>query len=186
MTSLVIRPARIEEVPVLTELIRASVEGLASSDYSPGQIASALTHLFGVDTRLIEDGTYYAVDSAGGGEGERIVACGGWSRRRPLFGGDQYSDRSDDRLDPATEAARIRAFFVRPEAARRGIGSRILEECERAARSEGFCRLELMATLTGVPLYERCGFRAMEPVDLPLPGGVSFPLLRMSRPIPAP
>jgi len=157
-------------------LIRDSVLGLGSADYSPQQLSSALSHLFGVDSRLIEDGTYYVVEAEG-----RPVACGGWSRRRTLFGGDQYSDRSDDGLDPRTEAARIRAFFVHPDWARRGLARLLLEHCERAARASGFRRLELMATLTGIPLYERDGFRIVERQELELPDGVRFPLARMTR-----
>ncbi|HEY6148272.1 MAG TPA: GNAT family N-acetyltransferase, partial [Thermoanaerobaculia bacterium] len=162
----------------LRGLIRESVVGLGSRDYSDEQIASALTHLFGVDTRLIDDGTYFVVEEPGR---SAPVACGGWSRRRTLFGGDQYGDRSDDRLDPGAEAARIRAFFVHPDRARRGIGAMLIEACERAARDEGFRRMELMATLTGIPLYERRGFVAREPVELSLPDGVRFPLVRMEK-----
>jgi GNAT superfamily N-acetyltransferase len=152
------------------------VLGLSGGDYTPEQLASALRHLFGVDTRLIEDGTYYVVEAEG-----RVVACGGWSSRRTLYGGDQYAERSDDRLDPAMDAARIRAFFVRPERARQGLGRRLIEECEGAARARGFRRMELMATLTGIPLYERVGFRLVERVDLKLPRGIRFPLARMTK-----
>ncbi len=176
MTELRLRAAVLEDVEVLAALLRASVLELGSADYSREQLASALTHLFGVDTRLIEDGTYYVVEAE-----RKPVACGGWSRRRTLFGGDQYADRSDDRLDPKTEAARIRAFFVHPDWARRGLARRLLEECERAARAAGFRRLELMATLTGLPLYERHGFRVLEESVVELPDGVRFPLARMTR-----
>jgi GNAT superfamily N-acetyltransferase len=176
-----IRPAVAADTEALGSLIRRSVLGLAGVDYSPEQLASALRHLFGVDTRLIEDGTYYVVES-----GDRPVACGGWSRRRTLFGGDQYSHRPDDRLDPKTEAARIRAFFVHPDWARRGVARSLLRECERAARAEGFRRLELMATLTGLPFYEREGFAVLERQDLELPDGVRFPLARMSRDLESP
>ena len=176
MTELRLRAAVLEDVEILRALIRESVLGLGSADYSPEKLASALTHLFGVDTRLIEDGTYYVVEAEG-----RVVACGGWSRRRTLFGGDQYSDRSDDRLDPKTEAARIRAFFVHPDWARRGLAGQLLEHCEKAARSAGFRKLELMATLTGIPLYERHGFRVLEETQVELPDGVRFPLARMAR-----
>jgi GNAT superfamily N-acetyltransferase len=176
VTEFRLRAAVLEDVEVLAALLRESVLGLGSADYTSEQLASALTHLFGVDTRLIEDGTYYVAEAEG-----KPVACGGWSRRRTLFGGDQYSDRSDDRLDPRTEAARIRAFFVHPGWARRGLARRLLEECEGAARAAGFRRLELMATLTGLPLYERHGFRALERSEIELPGGVLFPLVRMIR-----
>ncbi|HEV8118755.1 MAG TPA: GNAT family N-acetyltransferase [Thermoanaerobaculia bacterium] len=170
-----LRAALPEEAGRLSVLIRESVLGLSGGDYSGEQLAAALDHLFGVDTRLIEDGTYYVVESAGD-----PVACGGWSRRRTLFGGDQYADRSDDRLDPETEPARIRAFFVHPDWARRGIARLLLSECRRAARAEGFRRLELMATLTGIPFYEREGFSIVERRDLSLPEGVAFPLALMT------
>ncbi|MEO8431042.1 MAG: GNAT family N-acetyltransferase [Acidobacteriota bacterium] len=173
-----IRPAVPADVERLTALIRESVIGLSLGDYSAAQLESALIHVFGVDTRLIDDGTYFVVEEPGT---TGPLACGGWSRRRTLFGGDQYIGRTDDRLDPAVDAARIRAFFVRPGAARRGLGSMLLGACERAAREHGFVRLELMATLTGIPLYERAGFLARERVDLELPDGVRFPLVRMER-----
>ena len=170
-----LRPAASQDVASLRVLIRESVLGLSGGDYSGDQLAGALEHLFGVDTRLIEDGTYYVVESE-----SAPIACGGWSRRRTLFGGDQYADRSDDRLDPAKEPARIRAFFVHPAWARRGVARLLLAECRRAAQSEGFRRLELMATLTGIPFYEREGFSIVERRDLSLPGGVSFPLALMA------
>ncbi|MCA1612174.1 MAG: GNAT family N-acetyltransferase [Acidobacteria bacterium] len=171
-----VRKAGPEEVAALTDLLRASVLGLGAVEYSPRQLASALTHIFGVDTRLIEDGTYFVVEEEG-----RAVACGGWSRRRTLYGGDQFAGRSDDWLDPAADPARIRAFFVHPDRARRGYGRLLLEFCEAAARAEGFESLELMATLSGVPLYERCGYSREESVEIELPDGVSFPLIRMSK-----
>jgi GNAT superfamily N-acetyltransferase len=152
------------------------VLGLSGDDYSAQALASALKHLFGLDTRLIQDRTYFVVEARG-----EPVACGGWSRRRTLFGGDQYSDRSNQPLDPATEPARIRAFFVDPGWARRGLAGWILEKCEKAARGEGFSRIELMATLTGIPFYERSGFRILERTAVTLPDGVSFPLARMER-----
>jgi GNAT superfamily N-acetyltransferase len=179
VAELSLRVAALSEVEHLNGLVRRSVLGLSWRDYSPEQLESSLQHLFGIDTRLIEDGTYYVVEEDG-----RCVACGGWSRRRTLFGGDQYTGRSDDRLDPRTEAARIRAFFVHPDWARRGIATRLLEECTRAARAAGFRRLELMSTLPGKPFYLREGFRALESVDLELPDGVLFPLIRMTRDLP--
>ena len=176
MSDPLLRPAALADVGPLNVLIRESVLGLSSKDYSREQLESALRHLFGIDTRLIEDQTYYVVEEEG-----QPIACGGWSRRRTLFGGDQYANRSDNRLDPASEAARIRAFFVHPGWARHGIATRLLEECARAARADGFRSLELMSTLPGRPFYARHGFRALEPVDLKLPDGVLFPLVRMSR-----
>ncbi|MDQ2869423.1 MAG: GNAT family N-acetyltransferase [Acidobacteriota bacterium] len=160
----------------MTDLLRASVLGLGAVEYSPRQLASALTHIFGVDTRLIEDGTYFVIEEEG-----RPVACGGWSRRRTLYGGDQSAGRSDEWLDPAADPARIRAFFVHPDRARRGYGRLLLEFCEAAARAEGFESMELMATLSGVPLYERCGYTRVESVEVELPDGVLFPLIRMSK-----
>jgi GNAT superfamily N-acetyltransferase len=173
-----LRAAVLADVDVLNILVRESVLGLSQKDYSREQLEGALQHLFGIDTRLIQDGTYYVVESEG-----RPVACGGWSQRRTLFGGDQYADRSDSRLDPKTEPARIRAFFVHPDFARHGLATRLLDACERAARAAGFRRLELMSTLPGLPFYRRRGFEAHEPVDLELPDGVRFPLVRMSREI---
>lgn len=171
-----IRTAVPADAEVLGELIRESALGLGSADYSPDQLASALRHLFELDSRLIEDGTYYVVEA-----GSRPVACGGWSRRRTLFGGDQYSHRADDRLDPEMDAARIRAFFVHPDWARRGVGRLLLRKCERGARAGGFRRLELMATLTGTAFYEREGFAVLERQEILLPDGVRFPLARMAR-----
>jgi GNAT superfamily N-acetyltransferase len=171
-----IRLAVPADAVLLGPLIRESVLGLGSADYSPDQLTSALRHMFGLDSRLIEDGTYFVVEARG-----RPVACGGWSRRRTLFGGDQYSRRADDRLDPETEAARIRAFFVHPGWARRGVGRLLLRECEKAARAGGFRRLELMATLTGIALYQREGFAIVERQEIVFPDGVRFPLARMTR-----
>jgi N-acetylglutamate synthase-like GNAT family acetyltransferase len=173
-----LRPARLSEVNALNDLVRDSVLGLSLADYSREQLESSMRHLFGIDTNLIEDGTYYVIEKEG-----RAIACGGWSRRRTLFGGNQYADRSDDRLNPATEAARIRAFFVHPSHARRGLASLILDECARAAGAAGFRRLELMSTLPGEPFYARRGFRVLERVTLTLPDGIPFPLVRMGRDI---
>jgi len=181
LEALHLRVALAEDIEKLREIIRESVLGLSGRDYSLLQLESALRHLFGVDTRLIEDGTYYVVEAEG-----RPVACGGWSRRRTLFGGDQYAHREDDRLDPRTEAARIRAFFVHPDWARRGIARLLLQECERAASADGFRQLELMATLTGLPFYEREGFAVLQRQDLELPDGVRFPLARMARDLSSP
>ena len=180
MEELRIRTAVPADAGVLGELIRESVLGLGPAKYSPEQLSSALEHLFGLDSRLVEDGTYLVVEAEG-----RPIACGGWSRRRTLFGGDQYAQRADDRLDPETEAARIRAFFVHPDWARRGVGRLLLRECERGARAAGFRRLELMATLTGIAFYEREGFTVLERQEVELPDGVRFPLARMTRDLPS-
>jgi len=177
-TSPVIRPALPADVPALNSLITAAATELSRGFYTPEQVAALLAHVFGVDTRLVEDGTYYVVERDG-----RLLACGGWSRRRTLYGGDQFAGRRDDALDPATDAARIRAFFVHPAAARQGFGRRLLAHCEAAASAAGFRRAELMATLPGVPLYQAMGYRAVEAVREVLPDGTGVDFLRMARPL---
>jgi len=174
--SIVVRVATSEDLPALRELIPASVRVLARGYYTPEQIESAIRHVFGVDTQLIADGTYFVAYA-----GDTLAGCGGWSRRNTLFGGDQMKTGPDPLLDPVTEPARIRAFFVRPELARRGVGSRIMEACVRAARADGFRSLELAATLPGEPLYRAFGFEARERLDTVLPDGVTIPFIRMSR-----
>ena len=171
-----LRQARRDDVATLERLIERSVQQLGAAWYSSHQIASALRFMFGVDTQLIDDGTYYVVQ-----HDERIVAAGGG--RRTLFGGDRWKHGADAPLDPATEPARIRAFFVDPSSARRGLGSLLFDRCLLDARTTGFRRLELMATLPGEPLYRALGFAADERVELALPDGVQVPLVRMSRPI---
>jgi N-acetylglutamate synthase-like GNAT family acetyltransferase len=173
-----LRLATLEDVPELQRLIQRSARGLSGGYYSATQIESAIAHVFGTDTRLIEDGTYFAAVGAG-----RIVGCGGWSRRRTLYGGDQMPRVDDSFLDPALEPARIRAFFVDPEWARRGIVREILGACTAAARVMNFTALELMATLPGVPLYEAEGFAALERTEAVLADGVVLPLMRMRRSI---
>src|SRR5215471_159582 len=148
-----IRKAAHADIPALNALIEASVRGLQAGDYTPAQIEGALAGVFGVDSQLVADGTYYVVEADGA-----PVACGGWSMRKTLYGGDQHAVREDSLLDPARDAAKIRAFFVHPAWARRGIGGMILETCETAARAAGFTRLEMGATLTGVPFYRVKGY----------------------------
>jgi GNAT superfamily N-acetyltransferase len=167
-----------DEIAALNTLIHASAAVLSEGFYSPDEIAAANTYVFGVDTRLVEDGTYFV-----GEAGAEIVACGGWSRRGALYGGDQRRMDEAPVLDPATEPARIRAFFVHPRWARRGIGRQLLELCERAAWDEGYRSLELMATLPGVPLYEATGFAAIEPVADRMPNGVVVRFIRMRKPL---
>ncbi len=163
-------------MPALQELIATSVRGLSAGFYTPVQIEAAIAAVFGVDTQLIADGTYYVLDSPSG-----PLGIGGWSYRRTLYGGDQMKGPEDPILDPRTEPARIRAFFVRPAAARRGLARRLYFECARAAYARGFRNFELMATLPGVPLYEALGFSPIESVALPLAQGVELPLVRMGR-----
>lgn len=171
-----VRLATPADLPALRALIPRSVRALSRSYYSDAQIEGAIEHVFGPDTQLIADGTYFVVEAGGA-----IVGCGGWSRRRTLYGGDQMKDAVDPLVDPATEPARIRAFFVDPDWARRGIGSRLLDACVGAARRAGFRRLELAATLPGEPLYRAYGFEPLERIEAPLPDGLGLPIVRMAR-----
>ena len=172
-----IRQARPDDIPALVRLIPESVRGLSAGFYTPAEIEGALVHVFGVDTQLIEDGTYFVAEVAG-----ELVGGGGWSKRRTLFGGDQHKAETDDGLlDPAREPARIRAFFVHPAWARRGIGRRLMSACEDAARRAGFRTLELVATLPGEPLYAASGFAVMERLQIPLPNGGTLPAVRMTK-----
>lgn len=181
-----LRLAVSDDIPVLQQLIDASVRGLQAHDYTPAQLENALKTVYGVDSQLIEDKTYFAVEY-GPREGTEphvdtlIVGCGGWSKRKTLYGGDVWSGREDTLLDPAKDAARIRAFFVHPACARNGIGSMILEACESAARAAGFKCLEMGATLTGVPFYKAKGYEALENLEVPLGAGLSLPIVRMSK-----
>jgi GNAT superfamily N-acetyltransferase len=178
-----IRPAVSADVPVLRELIDASVRRLQSGDYSRAQIDSALRTVFGVDSQLIHDGTYLLVEAATSGSSDNpmIVACGGWSKRKTLYGGDRWRDRQDDMLDPATDAAKIRAFFIHPAWARQGIGTLLLDACERAARAAGFTRFEMGATLTGVKLFQKRGYVALERLEVSLEGALSLPIIHMVK-----
>ncbi len=170
------RPALPADIPTLTELIAASVRILQAADYSESQRESALISVFGVDTQLIADGTYFVAEIDG-----TIVACGGWSKRKTLFGADHCVGREDSLLDPLKDAAKIRAFFVHPEYARRGIGTRVLEACESAATAAGFKRFEMGATLTGVALYKARGYREVERIEVPLANGELLPIVRMEK-----
>lgn len=177
-----VRLASPADVPALAALIELSVRGLQAGDYSPRQIKLALKHVYGVDTQLIADGTYFAVEASRSDSSKTIlVGCGGWSKRKTLYGGDVWSAREDTLLDPRLDAAKIRAFFVHPNWARRGIGSLILEACEKAARAAGFTRAEMGATLTGVPFYHAKGYAELERLEVPLPGGLSLPIIRMAK-----
>jgi GNAT superfamily N-acetyltransferase len=171
-----LRPATVDDIPTLRALIDLSVRILQAGDYSREQLDAALSTVYGVDTQLIHDGTYFAVehDSA-------LVACGGWSKRRTLYGSDHALERDDSLLDPATDAARIRAFFVHPAWTRRGIGTLILEQCEAAAATAGFTRCELGSTLTGIPLYSARGYEAAESIDVPIGGSLTLRVVRMTR-----
>lgn len=174
-----LRTATLEDVPTLQALIGRSIRGLGSGDYTREQIEVALTGAFGVDTTLIRDETYFVIESAGG----EIAACGGWSRRKTLFGSDSGAGRDEARLDPAIEAAKIRAFFVDPSHARRGLGRMLLERSEADALRAGFRSLELMATLPGRRLYQQFGFVPGAEIDHPLPGGLAIRFVPMHKSI---
>ncbi|MBS1532284.1 MAG: GNAT family N-acetyltransferase [Bacteroidetes bacterium] len=170
------RPAKFEDINQLNELIAASVRGLSTAHYTTAQIESAMQYIFGVDTQLISDGTYYVVELD-----NMMVGCGGWSKRNTLYGGDQHKDNADPLLDPAKDAARIRAFFVHPDHARQGIGRHIINVCEDAAKLNGFKRFELGATLPGLPLYLAMGYHVVEPVDAILPDGNILEIVKMTK-----
>jgi len=177
-----IRPATPADAPRLREVIDASVRGLQAGDHTPAQIEGALKSVYGVDSQLIADGTYFVAEVLQSGAAtSEIVGCGGWSKRKTLYGGDQFAAREDSLLDPQCDAAKIRAFFVHPQWARRGIGSLILEACENAAVAAGFTRLEMGATLSGVPFYRAKGYSEVEKQSAPLGNGEALPIVRMAK-----
>lgn len=170
------RLAREDDIQTLEVLIRLSVRVLQASSYSSAQIEAALGPVFGVDRQLISDGTYFIVEHFG-----HVVGCGGWSRRRAVFGGDRAKAGEDARLDPAHDPARIRAFFVHPDWARRGIGRSILSACESALCAAGFRNAVLVATLTGEPLYASFGYSVAERCEVALSDGLTLPVVRMVK-----
>ena len=174
------RLAVVADAPRIQELMRRSALALFPSFYDDRQVASGAIHIAHLDMRLIEDGTYFVHEADG-----ELLACGGWSRRAKLYTGSGAVDDDERLLDPASEPARVRAMFVRGDWARRGIGTAILEACERAARGEGFQELVLMATLPGEPLYRAFGFREVERLDVHLPDGVTVGGVLMKRPVAA-
>jgi len=178
-----IRLATTHDIAQLAQLIQVSVRGLGIQQYSPQQIESALQYVFGVDTQLINDATYFVAETSTPDASVVIAGAGGWSRRKTLYGGDQAKREPDQFLDPAIDAARIRAFYVHPDWSRRGIGRRLMQACEVAARQAGFTQLELMATLTGEALYFSNGFVAVDHVDIDMPDGVKLPVVKMVKPL---
>jgi GNAT superfamily N-acetyltransferase len=176
-----LRLANEGDIPDLRKLIALSVRVLQREDYSAEQIEAALGTALGVDTQLIADRTYYAAEAALALGQKMIVACGGWSRRKTLYGSDHGPYRESALLDPREDAAKIRAFFVHPEWIRMGIATKILEVCEEVAMAEGFRRFEMGATLTGVPMYLARGYAEMERIEVPLPGGLKLPVVRMGK-----
>lgn len=184
-----IRKATPQDISRLREIIELSVRSLQAGDYSLTQIESALRSVYGVDSQLIADGTYFVVENSGarptedaqGGDENVIVACGGWSKRKTLYGGDQFAGREDSLLDPAQDAAKIRAFFVHPDWTRRGIATMILDACEQAAANAGFKRLEMGATLSGVAFYRARGYNEIENQEAPLEDGTTLPIVKMAK-----
>jgi GNAT superfamily N-acetyltransferase len=191
-----IRRAVPADVPCLQELIAASVRELQAEDYTREQMEGALEAVFGVDSQLIEDGTYLVAEAraiAEAGQSHEaaqgrdsqanwaIAGCGGWSKRKTLYGGDRWTNREDALLDPARDAAKIRAFFVHPRWARRGVGTKILAACEEAASSAGFTRYEMGATLTGAKLFRAKGYLPVENVEVSLTNGLTLPIIHMAK-----
>ena len=172
-----IRKATIEDREAIESLIAASARGLSREYYSDAQIEAAIATVFGVDSDLIADGTYYVVEDSG-----VLLGCGGWSKRKNLFGGDRYELRDASYLDPELEPARIRAFFIHPEHARKGIARMLLTHCEGKARAQGFRALELMSTLPGIEFYKSCGFVQSGTFALDL-DGVKLELMPMRKEI---
>ena len=175
ISGLAIRAATRTDIPALEALIALSARILSRDHYDERQAEAAIAYVFGVDTDLVDDGSYLVAEVGGA-----LAGCGGWSRRGTLFGGDRYADRSDMLLDPAHDRAKIRAFFVHPDFARRGVASGLLRASEAAARAAGFTATELMATLPGVPFYLAQGYRAGEPISLAI-GEVAIDFAPMSK-----
>jgi GNAT superfamily N-acetyltransferase len=177
-----LRLATEDDVPALHALIESSVRGLQANDYTPLQIEGALGTVLGLDTQLIRDKTYFIAETRGQDSKDgKVAGCGGWSRRRTLFGADCGPGREPDLLDPATDAAKVRAIFVHPDFARQGLGSLILATVENAARDAGFCRFEMGSTLTGVPLYRLKGYVEVERTAVPLHNGEVLLVVKMGK-----
>lgn len=173
---MIIRKATMEEREAIQELIAVSARQLSRKYYTDAQIETAIVTVFGVDTDLIEDGTYLVAESEG-----QLAGCGGWSKRKTLYGGDQFSSRDAGYLDPESEPAKIRAFFIHPDHARKGIARAILSRCEEEARAQGFRALELMSTLPGIDFYKSCGFVETGNFDLDLTEEVKLELVPMRK-----
>jgi len=178
MTEPLLRHATVDDTNEIDALMKASTRDLFPMSYDEAQTQASVQYIAAVDRSLIEDGTYFAIEANG-----ELVACGGWSRRDKLYTGSGDAGGDARPLDPASEPARVRAMFVRADWTRRGLGTRILEACEVAARAEGFQTLALMSTLPGLPLYERFGFQVLERVEIPLPNGMTIGGARMQKPI---
>ncbi|TWI68995.1 acetyltransferase (GNAT) family protein [Pseudoduganella lurida] len=173
-----LRLATDADIPALEALIARSGLGLSKGFYTDEQAAAITRHVYGVDTQLVKDGTYFVIERAG-----TPLACGGWSKRTTLFGADHMKQAEDPLLDPATQPGRIRAFFVDPSVPRQGLGTRLIRHCEAEAAAAGFKALEMAATMPGVPLYRSAGYEIVEDIAVDLPGPVSVPLARMRKQI---
>jgi GNAT superfamily N-acetyltransferase len=171
-----IRAATASDRAAIEALIAASARGLSAGDYTDAQVEAALGSAFGFDSQLVADGTYFVVEDGG-----VLVGCGGWSYRATRFGSDGQPGRSAEVLDPATDAARIRAFFIHPDHARRGLGRALLERCESEARARGFRAAELTATLPGLRLYATCGYTGGPRETHPLPGNQTIEFVPMRK-----
>lgn len=174
-TRLRLRLALPADMPVLSALMTAAIGELLSPFLPPEGVAASF-EIMGLDSQLIADGTYFVVE-----DGEDIAGCGGWSRRATLFGGDHSAGRDAALLDPAVDAARVRAMYTHPDHTRKGVGRLVLEACEAAAAAEGFTRAEMAATLGGVPLYRACGYHDIEPFTAMTSSGYAVPLIRMGK-----
>jgi GNAT superfamily N-acetyltransferase len=173
--SFVFRIASAADIPVLTALMNRAIGELLKPHLSPEQVQASFK-IMGLDTQLIADGTYFLAECGGA-----VAGCGGWSRRATHFGGDHSPGRDARLLKPPAEAARVRAMYTHPDFARRGVGRAILAHCERAATAEGFTRIELVATMAGLPLYRACGYQDMEAFDEIASSGIAVPLMRMQK-----
>ena len=171
-----LRLATEDDVPALHALIEASVRGLQANDYTRAQMEGALGTVLGLDSQLIADRTYFVAEAD-----NELAGCGGWSKRKTLFGADRGPGRAPDLLDPATDAAKVRAIFVHPAFARRGLGSLILATVEDAAWAAGFRKFEMGSTLTGVPLYRLKGYVEVERIAVPLWNGEALPVVKMVK-----
>ena len=181
-TEFQLRLATEKDIPELHALIHASIRGLQAGDYSPEQIEGALGTVLGLDTQLIRDRSYFVAETKKEkSQPGRLAGCGGWSRRKTLFGADAQPGREPDLLDPATEAAKVRAIFVHPDFARQGLGSLILATVEEAALAAGFRCFEMGSTLTGVPLYRLKGYVETERITVPLRNGENLPIVKMTK-----
>lgn len=171
-----VRKATLADREAISRLIAASARGLSRKHYSDTQIEMAIASVFGVDTDLIQDETYFVADQEG-----TLIGCGGWSRRKALYGGDKFSNREAGMLDPAADPARIRSFFVHPEHARKGVARAMLSVCEQQAKAHDFKALELMSTLPGIEFYEANGYSRIGNFDLDLADGVKIEFVPMRK-----